>query len=30
VETYTPILNKEGKPEKILKIATDITDIAKD
>jgi len=28
VETYTPILNKEGKAEKILKIATDISDIA--
>jgi len=28
VETYTPILNKEGKPEKILKIATDISEIA--
>ncbi|MGM0497415.1 MAG: cache domain-containing protein [Bacteroidota bacterium] len=29
VETYTPILNKDGKPEKILKIATDISEIKK-
>jgi len=27
VETYTPILDESGNPEKILKIATDITNV---
>lgn len=27
VETYTPILDENGNPEKILKIATDITNV---
>jgi len=29
VATYTPILNEEGNPIKVLKIATDITDYTK-
>ncbi|MCK5028969.1 MAG: GAF domain-containing protein [Bacteroidales bacterium] len=29
VATYTPILNEEGKPVKVLKIATDITEYNK-
>ena len=28
IETYTPIMDQYGNPEKILKIATDITDVA--
>jgi methyl-accepting chemotaxis protein len=27
IETYTPIMDQYGQPEKILKIATDITDV---
>ena len=29
VETYTPILDENGNPEKVLKISTDITEFAK-
>jgi len=28
IETYTPIMDQYGNPEKVLKIATDITDVA--
>ncbi len=29
IETYTPIMDQHGNPEKVLKIATDITDVVK-
>lgn len=29
IETYTPIMDQHGNPEKVLKIATDITDVIK-
>jgi methyl-accepting chemotaxis protein len=29
VETYTPIFDEEGNPEKVLKIATDISEFVK-
>jgi PAS domain S-box-containing protein len=28
IETYTPIMDQYGQPEKVLKISTDITDVA--